>query len=77
MSDLGNAEGTARNGMEKIEFSMKQFAKRRGQPNYSALTEWKKVSEAGLLVKKHQGILQGKYWNEEASRWTAGLCDGS
>jgi hypothetical protein len=34
--DLGEAEGKALSSLKQTEFSLKQFAKRMGQPNYSA-----------------------------------------
>jgi len=41
--DLGGAEGKAPISLKQTEFSLKQFAKRMGQRNFSALNEWKKV----------------------------------
>jgi len=46
--------------LKQIEFSLKQFAKRKGQPNFSAFNKWKKVWVAGLLEKKHRSIIPGQ-----------------
>jgi hypothetical protein len=50
-SDLGGAEGKAPISLKQTEFSLKQFAKRMGQPNFSAFNKWKKVWVAGFLEK--------------------------
>jgi len=42
-SDLGRAEGKAPINLKQTESSSKQFAKRMGQPNFSAFNKWKKV----------------------------------
>jgi len=43
LSDLGGAEGKAPISLKQTEFSLKQFAKRMGQRNFSAFNKWKKV----------------------------------
>jgi len=58
-SDLGGAEGQPPIDLKQTEFSLKQFAKRMGQANYSAFNKWKKVQVAGFLGKKHQSIVLG------------------
>jgi len=42
-SDLGGAEGTASISLKQTEFFWRQFARRMGQPNFSAFNKWKKV----------------------------------
>jgi hypothetical protein len=42
-SDLGSAEGKPPISLKQMEFSLKQFAKRMGQPNFSTFNKWKKV----------------------------------
>jgi len=60
LSDLGGAEGKPPISLMQREFSLKQFAKRMGQANYSAFNKWKKVWVAGFLRKKHRPIIQGQ-----------------
>ena len=59
-SDLGGAEGKAPISLKQTEFSLKQFAKRMGQPNFSAFNKWKKLWVAGFLEKKHRSINRGQ-----------------
>ena len=59
-SDLGGAEGKAPICLKQTEFSLKQFAKRMGQPNCSSFNKWKKVWVAGFLEKKHRSIIPGQ-----------------
>ena len=59
-SDLGGAEGEAPISLKRTEFSLKQFANRMGQPNFSAFNKWKKVWVAGFLKKKHRSIIPGQ-----------------
>ena len=59
-SDLGGAEGKAPTSLKQTEFCLKQFAKRMGQPNFSAFNKWKKVRVAGFLEKKHRAIIPGQ-----------------
>jgi hypothetical protein len=59
-SDLGGAEGEAPISLKQTEFSLKQFAKRMGQPNFSAFNKWKKVWVARFLEKKHRSIIRGQ-----------------
>ena len=59
-SDLGGAEGKPPIRLKQTEFSLKQFAKRMGQPNFSSFNKWKKVWVAGLFEKKHWSIIWGQ-----------------
>ena len=59
-SDLGGAEGKSPLSLKQTEFSLKQFAKRMGQPNFSAFNKWKKEWVAGFLEKKHRSIIPGQ-----------------
>jgi len=59
-SDLGSAEGKPPISLKQTEFSLKQFAKRMGQANYSAFNKWKKVWVAGFLKKKHRSNIRGQ-----------------
>jgi hypothetical protein len=59
-SDLGGADCKAPISLKQTEFSLKQFAKRMGQPNFSAFNKWKKVWVAGSLWKKHRSIIPGQ-----------------
>jgi hypothetical protein len=43
VSDLGGAEGNPPLSLKQTEFSLKQFAKRMGQPNFSVFNKWKKL----------------------------------
>jgi hypothetical protein len=45
--DLGGAEEKAPTSLKQTEFSLKQFAKRMGQPNFSAFNKWKKYGWLG------------------------------
>jgi hypothetical protein len=60
LSDLGGAEGKAPISLKQKEFTLKQFAKRMGQPNFSRINKWKKVWVAGFLEKKHRPIIRGQ-----------------
>jgi hypothetical protein len=60
LSDSGGADGKAAISLKQTEFSLKQFAKRMGQPNLSAFNKWKKVWVAGFLEKKHRSIIPGQ-----------------
>jgi hypothetical protein len=59
-SDLGRAEGKAPTRLKQTEFSLKQFANKMGQPNFSAFNKWKKVWVAGFLEQKHWSIIPGQ-----------------
>jgi len=59
-SNLGGAEGKPPVSLKQTKFSLKQFAKRMGQANYSAFNKWKKVWVAGFLEKKHRSIIRGQ-----------------
>jgi len=65
-SDLGSAKCKAPISLKQMEFSLKQFAKRIGQPNFSTFNKWKKVWAAGFLEKKHGSIIPG--WNRFKQR---------
>jgi len=58
--DLGSAEGQSPVSLKQTEFSVKQFANRMGQANYSAFNKWKKGWVAGFLEKKHRSIIWGQ-----------------
>jgi len=51
--DWGGADGKASISLKLTEFSLKQFAKRMGQPNFSTFKKWKKVWVAGYLETMH------------------------
>jgi hypothetical protein len=78
-SDLGGAEGKAPTSLKQTEFSLKQFAKRMGQPNFSAFNKWKKVWVAGFLEKKHRSIIPGqnrlKQQRNGPLRWEMAVAD--
>jgi hypothetical protein len=59
-SDLCGAEGKSPTSLKQTEFSLKQFAKKMGQPKFSAFNKWKKVWVAGFLEKKHWSIIPGQ-----------------
>jgi len=59
-SDLGGAEGKAPMRFKPTEFSLKQFAKRMGQPNFGTFNKWKKVWVPGILEMKYQSIVWGQ-----------------
>ena len=60
LSDLGGAEGKASISLKQVEFSLKQFAKRMVQPNFSTLNKRKKVWVAGFLEKKLRSSIRGQ-----------------
>jgi len=78
-SEWGGATGNAPISSKQTEFSLKQFAKRMGQPNISTFTKWKKVWEAGFLGKKHRSILWGqnclKQLRDGTLRWETAFAD--
>jgi hypothetical protein len=57
-SDSGGAEGTSPVSLEQTEFSLKQFATRMGQANYSTFNRWKKGWVAGFLKKNHWTMIR-------------------
>ena len=57
--DFGGAKAKAPISLKQTEFSLKQFAKRMGQSNFTTFNKWKKVWVAGCLEKKHQSIIPG------------------
>jgi hypothetical protein len=59
-SDLAGTEGKAPISLKQTEFSLKQFAKSLGQPNFRAFNKWKKVWVAGFLEKKIRSIILGQ-----------------
>jgi hypothetical protein len=58
-SDFSGAEGKAPISWKQMEFSLKQFAKRMGQPNFSAFNKGRKPWVAGIHEKKHWSIIPG------------------
>jgi hypothetical protein len=78
-SDLGGDEGKAPISLKQTEFSLKQFGKRMGQPNFSAFNKWKKVWVAGFLEKKHWSIIPGqnclKLMRNGPLRWEMAVAD--
>jgi hypothetical protein len=58
--DVGGAEGKPPIGLKEMEFSLKQYSKRMGQPNYIGFNKWKKVWLAGFIEKKHLSIIRGQ-----------------
>jgi hypothetical protein len=79
LSHLGAAEGKALISLKQTEYSLKQFAKRMGQPNFSAFNKWKKVWVAGFLEKMHQSIIQRQNWlkhlRDKPLHWETGVAD--
>jgi len=59
-SDMGGAEGNPPISLMETKFFLKQFAKRMGQTNYSALNKWKRFWVPVRLEKNHRSILQGQ-----------------
>jgi hypothetical protein len=78
-SDFGGAEGKAPISLKQMEFSLKQFAKRMGQPNFSVFNKWKKVWVAGFLEKKHRSIIPEqnclKQMRNGPLRWEIAVAD--
>jgi hypothetical protein len=76
---LGGAEGIDPISLKQTAVSLKQFAKRMGQPNFSAFNRWKKVWVAGLLKKKHWSIIPGqnrlKQLRDGPQRWEMAVAD--
>jgi hypothetical protein len=58
--DLGVAVGKATISLKQPEFSLKQYAKSIGQPNFSTFNKWKQVWVTGFLEKKHWSIFPGQ-----------------
>jgi len=58
--DFSQAEGKAPISLKQTEFSLKQFAKRMGQPNFSAFNKRKKVWVAAFLQKKYRCVIPGQ-----------------
>jgi len=58
--NLGGAEGKARISFKQTEFSLKQFAKRMGQPDCGTFHKCKKVWVAGCHEKRHRSIIRGQ-----------------
>jgi hypothetical protein len=59
-SDMGGTKGKAPISLKQTEFSLKHFAKRMRQPNFSTFNKWEKVWVAGFLKKKHRSIIWGQ-----------------
>jgi hypothetical protein len=77
--DLGGAEGEAPISLKQTEVSLKQFAKRMGQPNFSAFNKWKKVWVLGLHEKKHRSIVREqnrlKHFRDGCLHWERAVAD--
>jgi len=56
-SDMAGVQGKPQISPKQTEFSLKQFAKRMGQSNYTAFNKRKKVWVARLLEMKHHSII--------------------
>jgi hypothetical protein len=76
---LGGAEGNDPISLKQTEFSLKQFAKMMGQPNFCAFNMWKKVWVAGFLEKKHPSNIRGqnslKKLRDAPLRWEMAVGD--
>jgi len=59
-SDVGSAEGQPPISLKPTKFSLKAFAARIGQANYSACIKWKKVLVAMVVEKKHRSMIRGE-----------------
>jgi len=59
---LGSAEGKPPFSLKQTDFSLKQFAKRMGQPSFCGLNNWNKVWVAEFLKKKHRSIFREQNW---------------
>jgi len=79
LSDWCGAKGKAPMSLKQMEFSLMQYAKRMGQPNFSTFNGWKKVWVAGVLEKKHRAIIQGqdglKQVQDEPLNWEMAVAD--
>jgi len=77
--DLDGAEGKHPISLKQMEFSLNQFAKRMGQPYFSAFNKWKKVWVVGFLEKKHWPIIRGqnqlKQVREGPLHWETAVAD--
>ena len=58
--DFSGAVGKPPVSLKQTKYSLKQFAKRMGQANYSAFNKWKIGWAAGCLEKKHRSIIRGQ-----------------
>jgi hypothetical protein len=56
--DLAGAKSKPPVSWKQTEFSLKQFAKRMVQGNYSMFNKWKKGEVAWFVKKKHRPIIQ-------------------
>jgi len=78
-SDWGSAEGKPLISLKQTEFSLKQFANRMGQANYSASNKWEKVCVAGFLEKRHRSIIRGqnrlKQFRDGPRHWETAVAD--
>jgi len=61
-SDLGGAVVKAPISLKQTQYSLKQYAKRMGQPNCSIFNNWKKVWVARFQQKKHPSIFLQLNW---------------
>jgi len=65
--------------LQSASISLEQFAKRMGQPNFSAFNKWKQLWLAGFLEKKHWSII---WWRnrlnqllDEPLHWEMAVAD--
>jgi len=61
LSNLGGAEVKALISLKQMQLSLRQFAKRMGQPNFTMFDKWKNIWVAGHLEKKYQSIIPELY----------------
>jgi len=78
-SDSSGVECNAPFTLKHNKFSLKQFAKRMGLPNYSLINNWKKVRETGFLETKHLDIIWGQncmnQLQDEPLHWVTAIED--
>jgi hypothetical protein len=76
---MGGAEGKAPISLKQTELSLKQFAKRMGQSNFSMFNKWKKVWVAGFVEKKHRSDIRGqnrlKKLGDRPLHWKTAVAD--
>jgi hypothetical protein len=77
--DWGGAVGKSPASLKQTKFSLKHFAKRIGQTNYSAFDKWKTVWVAGFLKEMYQSIIQGqnqlKYVRDNPLDWELAVAE--
>ena len=78
---FGGVEVTIPLRLNQTDFSLKQFAKRMEQPNYSTFNKWKKVWVARCLEKKHCIIIKQYNWftlaRDRPLNWEMGISNNS